>query len=382
MKTKGALIWGVNEPWSIEEIEVGEPHTGEVMVELAASGLCHSDHHLVTGDSAVPSFPVLGGHGGAGVVVQVGEGVDDVEVGDHVVLSFTSPCGKCLQCTEGHPNLCESNALLLTGQSISDGTARVTARGKDVIPMCLLGTFSPYVTVARNSVVKIDKSIPLELAALVGCGVTTGWGSAVNIAQVKAGDTVVIVGVGGIGINALQGAVASGAREVIAIDPVEFKREFSVKLGATQTFSSMDEALEPLAEMTHGRMADRVIICVGRMEGHELEPAMKLTKKAGRCVVVGLGSMVNEDVKLNLFTLTNYEQEIKGALFGGANPQFSLGELLKMYQSGKLNLDDLVTTRYRLEDINQGYADMLEGKNIRGLIVYTDEDRNGKANQK
>lgn len=379
MKTKGALIRGLNEPWVVEEIDVGEPHAGEVMVELAASGLCHSDHHLVTGDSMVESFPVLGGHEGAGVVVQVGDGVTDIEVGDHVVLSFTSPCGKCLQCTEGHPNLCDQNALLLTGKSVSDGTSRVTAQGEDVVQMCLLGTFSPYVTAGRNAVVKIDKSIPLELAALVGCGVTTGWGSAVNIAEVKAGDTVVVVGVGGIGINAVQGAVASGAREVIAIDPVEFKREFALKLGATQAFASLEEALDPVANLTGGKMADRVIICVGRMEGHELEPSLKLTKKAGRCVVVGLGSMANEDVKLNLFTLTNYEQEIKGALFGGANPQFSLTELLKMYQAGRLNLDDLVTKRYRLDEINQGYADMLDGKNIRGLIVYTDEDRNAKV---
>lgn len=376
MLTKGAVLWGVDQPWSVEEIEVGEPHANEVMVELAASGLCHSDHHLATGDSLVPSFPVLGGHEGAGVVTQVGEGVEDIEVGDHVVLTFTAPCGKCLQCTEGHPNLCDSNVLLLTGQSISDGTARVQAQGKDVIPMCLLGTFSPYVTVSRNSVVKIDRSIPLELAALVGCGVTTGWGSAVNIAKVKAGDTVVIVGIGGIGINALQGAVASGARRVIAIDPVEFKRSVAQKFAATHTFSSLDEALEPLAELTAGRMADSVIICVGKMEGHELEPAMKLTKKAGRCVVVGLGSMENEDVKLNLFTLTNYEQEIKGALFGGSNPRYYLNELLAMYQAGRLNLDDLVTKRYSLEEINQGYADMLDGRNIRGLIVYTDADRN------
>jgi S-(hydroxymethyl)glutathione dehydrogenase/alcohol dehydrogenase len=375
VKTKGALLWEVDQKWSVEEIEIGDPRQGEVTIQLEAAGLCHSDHHLVTGDTLPGSYPVLGGHEGAGIVTNIGPGVSGLQVGDHVVLSFTGPCGQCWMCTSGHPNLCDNNAELLSGKSISDGTARIQARGKDVVPMCLLGTFAPYVIAHQSQVVKIDESIPLELAALVGCGVTTGWGSAVNVAKVQAGETVVIVGVGGVGINALQGAVASGARRVIAIDPVEGKRAFAEKLGATMTFASMEDALEPLAQLTWGHMADKVIICVGRIGGEHIAPALALTRKAGRCVVVGMGSMTDMDVKLNLFLLTNFQQELKGAMYGGSNPRYDLPKLLGMYQDGRLNLDDLVTQRYRLEEINEAYADMLDGKNIRGVIIYSDADR-------
>jgi S-(hydroxymethyl)glutathione dehydrogenase / alcohol dehydrogenase len=374
MKTKGALLWGVGEEWSVEEIELGDPKAGEVMVELAASGLCHSDEHLVRGDWT-HDYPILGGHEGAGVVTKVGAGVTDLKEGDHVVLSFIPSCGRCEECRTGHYNKCENGQYLLTTQSIADGTARVTARGKDVVQMCLLGTFAPYVTVHRDSVVKIDDSIPLELAALVGCGVTTGWGSATKIGKVVPGDTVIVVGVGGIGMNAVQGAVAAGAKRVIAIDPVELKRTSAKHFGATHTFASMEEALEPVTEMTAGKLADKVIMCIGDMEGHFVLPAQLLLKKGGRMVMTGLGPDDMVDVQLNLFLMTNYEHEVKGALFGGASPQYDIPLLLSMYQAGKLKLDDLVTKTYTLEEVGQGYQDMRDGKNIRGVVLYSDADR-------
>ncbi len=374
MKTKGALLWGVGEKWSIEEIEVGDPRAGEVMVELAASGLCHSDLHLVQGDWT-HDYPILGGHEGAGVVTKVGDGVTKVKEGDHVVLSFVPSCGKCEECRTGRYNMCENGQYLLTTHSIADGSARVQVRGQDVVQMCLLGTFAPYATVHEDSVVKIDDSIPLELAALVGCGVTTGWGTATKVGDVRPGDTVVVVGVGGIGINAVQGSVAAGAKRVIAIDPVDFKRSAAEKFGATHTFSSMAEALEPVTEMTWGKLADKVIITVGDLHGEMLLPAQLLLKKGGRLVVTALGPDSMIETHLNLFLLTNYQHEVKGALFGGASPQYDIPELLSMYQAGKLNLADLVTTRYRLDQVEQGYQDMKDGKNLRGVIVYTDEDR-------
>ncbi|MGW0036786.1 NDMA-dependent alcohol dehydrogenase [Gordonia sp. NPDC003376] len=374
MKTKGAVLWAEDESWSVEEIELGEPKAGEVMVEMAASGLCHSDEHLVRGDWT-HDYPVLGGHEGAGIVKQVGAGVTKVKEGDHVVLSFIPSCGECEECRTGRYNMCENGQYLLTTHSIADGTARVQARGKDVVQMCLLGTFAPYVTVHADSVVKIDKSIPLDVAALVGCGVTTGWGSATKVGKVAPGDTVVVVGIGGIGINSVQGAVAAGAKRVVAIDPVAFKRASAEKFGATHTFSSMEEALGPVTEMTWGKLADKVILTVGDMEGDMILAAQLMLKKGGRLVVTGLGPDSLVDIKLNLFLMTNYEHEVKGALFGGASPQYDIPLLLSMYQAGKLNLDDLITTRYRLDQVEQGYQDMRDGRNLRGVIIYTDDDR-------
>lgn len=376
MKTKGAILRGLNEPWSVEEIEVGEPHGGEVMVELHAAGMCHSDHHMVTGDTPLPSLPALGGHEGAGKVTKVGEGVTDVKVGDHVVLSFIPSCGKCEPCVTGHSNLCDLGMYLLTGQTISDGTYRVqTKDGEDVIPMCLLGTFAPYVTVHESAIVKIDESIPFEVACLVGCGVTTGWGSATNVAEVQAGETVIVVGAGGVGMNSVQAAATSGAERVIVIDPSEFHREQSKKFGATHTYPSMAEAIGPVQEITWGKMADKTIITVGRINGEDIDPAMTLTRKGGRVVVVGMGGMGDMDVTLNLFLFTMLQKELRGAIFGGANPRAEIPNLLSMYKAGKLNLDDLITKTYTLEEINQGYQDMLEGKNIRGVILYSDADR-------
>ena len=184
MKTKGALIWEFNQPWSIEEIEIGDPVKDEVKIQMEASGMCHSDHHLVTGDIPMAGFPVLGGHEGAGIVTEVGPGVEDIAPGDHVVLSFIPSCGACPSCQAGMRNLCDLGALLLSGTAVSDGTHRIHGQAaQPVFPMTLLGTFSPYMVVHKSSVVKIDPSIPFEVACLVGCGVTTGYGSAVRSAR-------------------------------------------------------------------------------------------------------------------------------------------------------------------------------------------------------
>ena len=374
MKTKGAVLWGVGEPWSVEEIEVGDPVSGEVQVQLAASGLCHSDEHLVTGASPI-GFPALGGHEGAGVVTKVGKGVTGLAEGDHVVLSFIPACGQCPPCSNGHQNLCDLGAHLVGGVSIADGTYRVTARGRNVSQMCLLGTFSPYVTVHASSAVKIDDDLPLDKAALVGCGVTTGWGSATKVADVRPGETVVVIGVGGVGINAVQGAAAAGARRVIAVDPVGFKRDQAIVFGATDVFACAVEAFGPVREMTRGRMAEKAVIAVGDIKGEDVEQAMRLIGKGGRVVVTGMGHYADVDVKLNLFMFTLLQKDLQGAVFGGSNPRAEIPALLSLYREGRLELDGLITTTYALEDVNQGYADMRAGKNLRGVILYTDADR-------
>ncbi|PYE15445.1 S-(hydroxymethyl)glutathione dehydrogenase/alcohol dehydrogenase [Williamsia limnetica] len=375
MKTKGALLRNFNEKWAVEEIEIGDPRKGEVKIRMEAAGMCHSDHHLMTGGIPMAGFPVLGGHEGAGIVEELGEGVTDFEVGDHVVLSFIPSCGKCPSCRSGLSNLCDMGAMLLQGEAVSDHTFRVhTAAGENVYPMTLLGTFAPYMVVHETSVVKIDPSIPFEVACLVGCGVPTGFGSATHSAKVQPGEDVAIVGIGGVGISALQGTVISGARYIFAIDPIEWKREQALKFGATHAFASVEEAAMTIAELTEGQMAKKVIVTVGEVHGKDVDLWMGITAKAGTCVLTGMGSMMESDVTLNLAMLTLLQKNLQGTIFGGASPKLDIPQLLSLYKMGKLNLDDMVTRQYRLDQINEGYQDMLDGKNIRGVIRFTDED--------
>lgn len=375
MKTKGALIWEFNQPWSVEEIEIGDPRKDEVKIQMEAAGMCRSDHHLVTGDIPMAGFPVLGGHEGAGIVTEVGPGVDDFAPGDHVVLAFIPSCGKCPSCQAGMRNLCDLGAGLLAGESVTDGSFRIQARGQNVYPMTLLGTFSPYMVVHRSSVVKIDPSVPFEVACLVGCGVTTGYGSAVRTADVRPGDDVAIVGLGGVGMAALQGAVSAGARYVFAVEPVEWKRDQALKFGATHVYPDINAALMGIAEVTYALMAQKVIITVGKLDGADVDSYLTITAKGGTCVLTAIGSLVDTQVTLNLAMLTLLQKNIQGTIFGGGNPHYDIPKLLSMYKAGKLNLDDMVTTAYKLEQINDGYQDMLNGKNIRGVIRYTDDDR-------
>lgn len=369
LKTKAAVLWEPNTPWSVEEIELDPPGSGEVLVKLCASGLCHSDEHLVTGD--IPfALPIVGGHEGAGVVEQVGDGVSWIEVGDHVVFSFIPACGRCPSCSTGHQNLCDFGALLAGGMQVSDGTSRHHARGEDLKIMCLLGAFAQHTVVNEASCVKIDDDIPLELACLLGCGVVTGWGSAVYAAEVGPGDTVVVVGVGGIGANALQGAKLAGAQNIIAIDPVGFKRDMAMKFGAAQVFSSFDEAMPALQELTWGRMADKVIMTIGVGSGELLGSALALASKRGRVVVTNIHPATEYSAAISLLDLTLMEKQVVGTVFGSANPRADIPTLIDLYRGGQIELDALVTNVYPLEGVNEGYAAMRAGTNIRGVLRH------------
>lgn len=368
MKTKAAVLWGQHQKWQVEEIELDPPKTGEVLVKLAASGLCHSDEHLVTGDLPFP-YPLVGGHEGAGVVEAVGAGVADIAEGDHVVMTFLPACGRCSYCARGLGNLCDAGAAVMLGPQL-DNTYRFHARGEDVGQMCLLGTFSEYTVVPAASVVKIDDGIPLDKAALVGCGVTTGFGSAVRSGDVRAGDAVVVVGAGGIGANAIQGARIAGARIILAIDPVEFKRTKAVEFGATHTAASMDEAWNTISELTRGQLADVCVLTTDVAEGSYITPALSLVGKRGRVIVTAIGHPEDTSITTSLIELTLYEKQLRGSLFGSSNGQHDVPRLLELYTSGLLKLDELITTEYTLDEINQGYEDMRSGKNIRGLIRY------------
>jgi NDMA-dependent alcohol dehydrogenase len=382
MKSKAAVLWGLNQEWSVEEIDVHGPKTKEVLVQWKAAGLCHSDEHLVTGDLVPPKeawafmgiedfFPVIGGHEGAGVVVEVGPGVTSVKVGDHVSASFVPSCGRCRYCSTGRQNLCDAGAQTFIGGMITDGTHRHFARGdKPVTLMAKLGTFSEYSCVAEDSVIKVEQDIPFECVALVSCGVATGWGSATSRAGTQAGDTVVVVGIGGIGMNAVQGARMAGATRIIAIDPVEFKREKAMEFGATHTFSSMEEAIPAVMEMTWGQMADRVIMTPGVLRGEMMESGMTLAGKGGTVVVTAISPMMDSTASINLFQLAMWNKEIKGTIFGSLNPRADIPALLDMYRAGQLKLDELITKTYSIEQINEGYRAMRDGENLRGVIVY------------
>jgi NDMA-dependent alcohol dehydrogenase len=373
MKTKAAILWERNGPWSVEEIELDPPKAGEVLVKMVASGMCHSDEHLVTGDlaGATPEPPLIGGHEGAGIVMEVGPGVVSVQPGDHVVFGFIPACGRCPSCAEGHSNLCDMGALTATGLQISDGTARHHARGQDIaLGVGALGTFAHHTVVHEASCIKIDPDLPLDRACLLGCGVVTGWGSSVYAAQVQPGDTVAVVGIGGIGANAVQGAKLAGARVIAAIDPVEFKREKAMEFGATHTHASVEDALGALSETTWDRGFDKVIMTVGVGNGDLLGQAFHLGGKRSKIVVTNIHPTGEASIAVPAAFLTFFEKQLIGSLFGSANPRKDIPKLLELYTQGQLDLDGLVTRTYPLEGINDGYADMNAGKNIRGVLVY------------
>ena len=373
MKTRAAVLHDLNTPWSVEEIELDPPKAGEVLVKLAASGMCHSDEHVVTGDlaGATPAPPMIGGHEGAGVVLEVGEGVTTLQEGDHVVFGFIPACGRCDMCVTGHSNLCQAGATFASGTQITDGTARHhTADGKDLGLMCLLGTFAEHTVVNEASCVKIDKDWPMDKACLLGCGVVTGWGSAVNAAEVGPGDYVAVVGVGGIGANAVQGAKMAGARAIAAIDPVEFKREKAMEFGATHTYSSIAEAMEKLDESTWGRGFDKVIMTMGVGDGDALGEAFHLGGARAKIVVTNIHPTAEQSIQIPGAFLTLFEKQIIGSLFGSANIRKDIPRLMELYTQGQLNLDDLITKTYTLDEINEGYEAMRNGENIRGVILF------------
>ncbi len=380
MKMRAAVLWDREQDWQIQEVDLDPPTDHEVLVRWVAAGLCHSDQHLRTNDIGAPTnpevgpdprlFPLVGGHEGAGVVEAVGPGVLGLAVGDHVAASFFPICGRCKMCITGHTNLCDLGAETFSPGQISDGTARYHYDGRPLNVMSKLGTFAEYGVVHEASLVKVEPDLPMPAVALVSCGVTTGWGSAVYRAQVEPGDTVVVVGVGGVGMNAVQGAHMVGAKHVVAVDPVEFKQKAALDFGATHSAGSMEEALPIVTGLTRGQMADAVILVPSVMYGDLMAPALALTGKNGTCVVTGVAPQAQSECSINLFELAMWQKEVRGVVFGAANPRFDIPNLLALYQAGRLKLDELVTRTYRLDQINEGYQDMLDGVNIRGVVTF------------
>ena len=368
MKTSAAVLWDRHQKWEVEEVELDGPKQAEVLVQMTASGLCRTDDHIITGDMPMV-LPAIGGHEGAGVVVEVGPGVTDVAPGDPVVFSFVPSCGRCTPCVKGMGNLCVLGAAVMAGLQL-DGTHRFHARGQDLGQMCLLGTFSEYTVVPTSSVVKVDPGIPLDKAALIGCGVTTGYGSAVRTGGTRDGDTVVVMGVGGVGINAVQGARIAGARHIVALDPVEYKRTRSYEFGATHSATTVDEAFAVVNQLTEGQMADVCVVTTDIAEGGYVAQALCLVGKRGRVVMTATPHLMETTVTMSLADFTLFEKQLRGSLFGSSNPRSDIPRMLGLYTSGLLKLDELITREYPLEAINQGYADMRDGINLRGIIRF------------
>ncbi|TVT51462.1 NDMA-dependent alcohol dehydrogenase [Amycolatopsis rhizosphaerae] len=369
--TRTSIIRKAPGRYETVEVELDDPRQGEVTVKLAASGLCHSDDHVATGDVPVGVYPYAGGHEGAGVVTAVGPNTPGYEVGDHVVFSFLPACGHCEFCARGLSNLCDLGASLLTGARAEDPTSfRMHLDGEPVGQQCGISTFSEYTTASVDSVVKIDKSIPLRAAALVGCGVPTGWGSAVNSANIHPGDTVIVAGIGGIGANALQGAAHAGATTIIAVDPVPAKREWAATFGATHAYGTIEEAADYARSITNGQGADATIVTIGVVQGEHVAQALASIRKAGTVVLTGLGDITAAGAPIALGDLTLMQKRLQGSLFGESNPRRDIPHLLRMYQAGQLKLDELVTRTYTLDQVAEAYDDMHAGRNIRGVIVF------------
>jgi S-(hydroxymethyl)glutathione dehydrogenase/alcohol dehydrogenase len=364
---KAAICFERNQPVRVEEVRLDPPGRDEVRVRIAATGVCHSDLSFVQG--ILPGkLPCVLGHEGAGVVEEVGQGVAHVEPGDKVVLSWVTPCFRCFYCRAGKPHLCEVGEQINKTNRMPDGTSRVHKDGQDLFVFSAVGTMAEEATVPANAAVKLPRDAPLDRCALLGCAVMTGVGAVFNTAQVTPGSRVAVFGAGGVGLNVIQGAVIAGAERIVAIDAQPRKLELARTLGATDTVdASKGDPVEAVRALTDGRGVDYAFEAIGRKD--TVEQAWASTRKAGTCVVIGLGSL-KESASLNLFFLPLLEKRLLGCWYGSANVHADIPRLLALYRRGKLKLDPLVTRTYSLAQVNEAFADMTAGVNARGVIVF------------
>lgn len=371
MESTASVLFSSPGEFQTARVTLDEPRQGEIMVRLVASGLCHSDDHFATGDLQPAVLPFCGGHEGSGVVEKVGPNTQEFEVGDHVVMTFIPACGRCFWCSQGKQQLCDRGANATSGGRPEDPTSfRMSLDGKPVGQMTGLGTFSERTVVSVHSAFKVPKDVPLKYLCLLGCGVGTGYGSAINAAEVQPGHTVIVMGMGGIGAAAVQGAAHAGAANVILVDPSEFKREVASEFGATESFATLEEAADKARHYTNGQGADSNIITVGRLQPADVTGAVESIRKGGVVSVTAVGTFTPEMTELNLGMLAMMQKTIKGVVFGNWSPFVSVPRLLDLYRSGKLKLDELVTRTYTIDEVAQGYRDMHAGINVRGMIDF------------
>jgi len=363
-KAKAAICREHNQPIVVEEIGVDAPGRGEVLVKLGACGVCHSDLSAVNGTIALP-LPLVLGHEGAGVVEEVGEGVRDLAKGDHVVFSFIYMCGKCRFCLAGRPVLClEQGKALTTPLAGQHRTHDAAGKPLNIFSGC--GAMAEYATVSAENLIRIDPKIPLDCAALVGCGVTTGVGAVFNTAKVAPGSSVAVFGCGGVGLSAIQGARIAGAEKIIAIDTLQPKLEMAKKFGATDTILFKEDPVKELKKMTGGG-PDYAFECVG--SGELAGAAYRAIRRGGLAVVVGVAKP-SDSTSLRTMTLPFEEKTITGSYFGSCVPRIDFPRMLGLYLAGQLKLEELITRRYSIAEAPQAFADLASGRNARGVVVF------------
>jgi NDMA-dependent alcohol dehydrogenase len=366
MKIQAAVFYEPNTPFKIETLELEPPRAGEVLVKMAAAGVCHSDWHLVTGATRYVT-PAVPGHEGAGLVEAVGEGVTGLKPGDHVILNWAPTCGSCFYCLNYQPNLCSTYVGPKWTGTMLDGTTRLSLNGQKVYHYNVTACFADYTIVPQQYCVPLSREVPLTIGALIGCAVTTGVGAALNKAQVRPGSSVAVFGAGGIGLSIIMGAKLAGARRIIAIDRSEAKADIARSFGATDFLIAGPETHETVRQLTAGRGADYVFEAIGLPAVQE--QCFEAVRPGGLLVLVGIaptGSKTN----LPGAIIARQEKTVTGAYYGAANPVRDFPGYAELYLQGKLDLDRLVSKTYSLEQINLAYSDMLTGKIARGVIVF------------
>jgi S-(hydroxymethyl)glutathione dehydrogenase/alcohol dehydrogenase len=347
---------------AVEQVELDRPKAGEVRIKMAAAGVCHSDLSVING--TIPAaFPVVLGHEGAGVVEEVGEGVTHCKPGDHVVMSFVPNCGRCFHCVRNEAFLCRATPR---GGMMADGTSRLRLGDKSLAVFCALGNMAEHVVCPAMSVVPIAKDVPLKVAALIGCGVTTGVGAAINTARVKPGSTVAVFGCGGVGIATIQGARIAGAARIFAIDLSDEKLELAKRFGATDALRA-DKLGKTLIEQTGGIGVDYAFEAIGNAA--VVEAAVAATRRGGTTVAVGVGKL-SDSIKVNALAFPLSGKTLSGCMFGSANPQHDFPKLLDLYRGGKLDLEGMVTRTYTIDEAPKAFEDLEKGLNARGVIVF------------
>ncbi|MDF1756112.1 MAG: Zn-dependent alcohol dehydrogenase [Verrucomicrobiales bacterium] len=367
MKALAAVLYSPKERLRIEEVEVLPPQVGEVQVRMHAAGVCHSDLHVMKGDLAM-NMPIILGHEGSGVVEAVGEYVDSVKPGDHVIPIWRMSCGVCEYCLSGRPALCDVGTKMRFTGLMPDGKTRFrNEKGDSIRHYAGVSTFSQLSTMPEGAVVKIDPEFPLEQAALISCGVITGFGAVFATAEVKPGSTVAVFGAGGIGLNVIQSARIAGATRIIAVDTFASKQAYAESLGATHFVNPKDG--DPVAEimkLTDGRGVDFSFEAIGMAS--TVEQAYDSVKKGGTCVVVGIAGP-DERSKININSLVYAEKTLKGSIYGSTRPRIDLPKLMELSRSGIIELEPLLTKTYPLSEINEAYEALEKGEVARSLIL-------------
>ncbi|MGL6467914.1 S-(hydroxymethyl)glutathione dehydrogenase/class III alcohol dehydrogenase [Aeromonas hydrophila] len=369
IKCKAAIAWGPGQPLSIEEVEVMPPQAGEVRVRIVATGVCHTDAFTLSGEDPEGVFPCILGHEGGGIVESVGEGVTSVKVGDHVIPLYTPECGECKFCKSGKTNLCQKIRATQGKGLMPDGTTRFSKDGQPIYHYMGTSTFSEYTVLPEISIAKVDPAAPLEEVCLLGCGVTTGIGAVMNTAKVKEGESVAIFGLGGIGLSAVIGARLAKAGRIIAIDINESKFELARKLGATDCINPNDydkPIQEVIVELTDGGV-DFSFECIGNVK--VMRAALECCHKGwGESVIIGVARRPRQ-ISTRPFQLVT-GRVWRGSAFGGVRGRSELPSYVQRYMQGEFKLDDFITHTMGLEQINEAFDLMHEGKSIRSVIHY------------